>query len=60
MPKLLTIEEASEQLRIPVSSLRHMRAQNIGPASGKLGRRVFYRAEDIDAWISEQFAKDAR
>lgn len=53
--RLLTIEEAAEFTRVPVSSLRHMRQHGTGPKSGKLGRRVFYRESDLLAWIEAAF-----
>lgn len=56
--KLLTIEEASAVTRLPVSTLRHMRQHGKGPQSGKIGRRVFYREADLDAWVAAQFAQN--
>lgn len=55
--KLLTIQEASETIGISVNSLRWMRRQGTGPKSGKLGKRIFYRERDLQAWIDAQFAK---
>ena len=50
-PELLTITEAAELLRAPVATLRFWRARNIGPRGFRLGRRVVYRREDLQAWI---------
>ena len=40
---LLTITEAAALLRTPVATLRWWRHQGTGPASFRIGRRVFYR-----------------
>ncbi len=50
---LLTIEEAAERLRVPVKTLRYWRHRNTGPASFRMGRRVFYRASELDRYIHE-------
>lgn len=58
---LLTIEEAAERLRVPVSTLRYWRLHGLGPKSARWGRRVYYLAEGpdgIDAYIDAQFAGD--
>jgi hypothetical protein len=51
---LLTIDEAAAILRTPVATLRDWRHRGIGPHSFKIGRRVFYRASDLYAWIDAQ------
>jgi hypothetical protein len=52
---LMTIDEVAELTRRPVATLRWWRATGQGPKSGKLGRRVFYRREDVEAWIRSAF-----
>jgi len=58
-PELLTITEAAELLRTPVATLRFWRTRNIGPRSFRLGRRVLYRRDDLQAWIDAQHRQDA-
>jgi excisionase family DNA binding protein len=53
-PDLLTITEAAELLRAPVATLRYWRHLNTGPHSFRLGRRVLYRRDDLNAWIDAQ------
>ena len=53
-PELLTITEAAELLRAPVATLRYWRHKNIGPRSFRLGRRVLYRRDDLQAWVDAQ------
>jgi excisionase family DNA binding protein len=50
-PELLTIREAAEVLRAPIATLRYWRHLGTGPRSFRLGRRVLYRRDDLDAWV---------
>lgn len=54
--ELLRIEQVSERTGVPVNTLRYWRQLGTGPKSARLGRRVVYRATDVDAWIDAQFA----
>jgi len=38
-------------LRMPVESVRYWRHIGKGPASFKLGRRVLYAIEDVEAFV---------
>lgn len=58
--ELLTVPEAAEYLRLSVNTLSYFRQTNRSPKYGKLGRRIFYRKADLDAWVEEQFEKAAR
>ncbi|MCG9915439.1 MAG: helix-turn-helix domain-containing protein [Phenylobacterium sp.] len=49
---LLTVEEAAERLRLSVSILNKWRVSGDGPPYLKLGRRVLYGRDQIDAWVS--------
>ena len=48
--KLLTVEEAAEQLRVPESWLYSAARRETFP-SVKVGRYVRFRQEDITEWI---------
>jgi len=52
---LLTIGEAAEYVRLPVNTMRSLRQGGRGPRAGKLGRRVYYRQSDLDAWVAAAF-----
>jgi hypothetical protein len=52
--ELLTITEAAELLRSPVATLRYWRHFGTGPHSFKIGRRIFYWASELEAWLDEQ------
>jgi excisionase family DNA binding protein len=50
--QLLSVEQASEYLGIPKATLAKMRWAGTGCRFVKLGRKVYYRPADLDAWIS--------
>jgi len=52
---LLTIEEAAEALRTPVSTLRYWRHMNKGPRAARIGGRIMYRQADLEQWLEAQF-----
>jgi predicted DNA-binding transcriptional regulator AlpA len=54
--RLLTMEEAAERLRTPISTLRFWRNRSTGPRSARLGRRIFYRESEVAAWVEQQFS----
>jgi excisionase family DNA binding protein len=51
MSKYLTTAELAELLRTPVETVRYWRHVCKGPESFKVGRRVLYAADDVDAFI---------
>lgn len=51
---LLTIDELSEYLGIPVASLYDWRTDGVGPKAVKLGRALRYRQSSVRPWIEEQ------
>lgn len=57
---IMTTAEVSNERRVPVETLRFWRSTNRGPASFKIGRRVFYRRSDVDRWFSQQESSTRR
>ena len=49
---LLTIQEVSTYLGIPVATLYQWRYQGTGPRVARMGRHLRYRIEDVDAWVN--------
>lgn len=49
---LLTTAEAAKYLRLGAQSLNQMRREHTGPNYIKLGRKVFYRVDDLDTYIT--------
>lgn len=55
---LLRIEQVAERTGVAVSTLRHWRQHGHGPKAARIGRRLVYRAADVDAWMDEQTKAD--
>lgn len=51
MDKLITPEELSEKLDIPIGTLYQWRYRNVGPRSISVGRHIRYRRSDIEEWL---------
>lgn len=49
---LLTEEELAGALCVSVGTLEKWRGQGLGPAITKPGKRVFYRVDDVRAWLA--------
>jgi hypothetical protein len=54
---ILSTEEAAIFLHLKASTLRGWRYEGKGPRSFPFGNRVFYRREDLDAWVAAQYAQ---
>jgi predicted DNA-binding transcriptional regulator AlpA len=55
-PSLLDTEQLAEQIPVTADTLRYWRHRGKGPRYFKLGgKKVFYRQEDVDAWLDEQY-----
>lgn len=52
--KLLTPEEVSDYLKIPVSTLYRWRYTGKGPRAIPVGRHLRWRPEDVERWLEEQ------
>jgi predicted DNA-binding transcriptional regulator AlpA len=55
--KLLRVPDVAELTGVSENTLRHWRHMGTGPKSARLGRRIVYRATDVEAWIEAQFAE---
>jgi len=53
LPAYMTPVEASAYLRIPKGSLDNMRYVGDGPAYVKIGKSVYYRKTDCDAFMAD-------
>jgi excisionase family DNA binding protein len=51
---LLTPDEAAAYLLSKPRTLERWRGDGTGPAFIRLGRRVAYRREDLEAWLAKQ------
>lgn len=51
---LLTEEELAAALDVRLSTLAGWRSRKEGPVFTRLGKRVFYRLDDVIEWIASQ------
>ena len=58
--QLLRKEEVAERLRVPIGTLNHWVQTGQWPRSARIGRRRFWRAADVDAWVAAQFEEQNR
>ncbi|ANI41493.1 helix-turn-helix transcriptional regulator [Mycolicibacterium vaccae] len=56
----MTTKEVSNELGIPVGTLRYYRCNDDGPASFRLGGRVRYRRAQVMAWVAAQESNTRR
>jgi predicted DNA-binding transcriptional regulator AlpA len=57
-PITLTAEAAAELLGLAMSTLAKLRLTGNGPVYCKLGRRVVYRREDLEAWLGSRVVRN--
>ena len=60
MSDLMTLPEVAEATKIPLGTLRYWRHVGSGPKSFRMGRRVMYRKNDVDAWVEAQYTAEAK
>ncbi|WSK84111.1 helix-turn-helix domain-containing protein [Amycolatopsis sp. NBC_01286] len=53
---MLSIEDLSSYLQVPVNTLYQWRKTGKGPAGFRVGKYVRYRPSDVDTWIDGQAA----
>jgi excisionase family DNA binding protein len=51
--RLLTIAEVADLCRTTPDTVRYWRYSGHGPKSFRLGRRVLFKLEDVEAWIDD-------
>jgi excisionase family DNA binding protein len=51
---LLSPEDLSEYLGIPVKSIYQWRYRNVGPPAIRVGRHLRWRSEDVQTWLRSQ------
>ena len=52
--ELMTTKDVSDELQIPVGTLRYYRSCGCGPVSFRVAGRVRYRRADVMAWVQDQ------
>jgi predicted DNA-binding transcriptional regulator AlpA len=54
MPKLLSVDDLSDVLGVPVNTLYQWRTKGYGPTGLRIGKYVRYRPDDVQAWVDRQ------
>ena len=54
LPRLLTPDELSTYLQVPIRTLDRWRLHNTGPPFIRLGRAVRYPSTELAVWIANQ------
>ncbi len=52
-PELLSVNALADQLRVSPGTVRSLRASGSGPRATLLGRRIFFRRDDVAEWLME-------
>lgn len=52
--KLYDPKELAQKIRIAERTIHRWRGEGSGPSYHKIGGRVFYRGEDITAWLEKR------
>lgn len=56
--KLRSTADVAEMTGIVEATWRYWRHIGFGPPSVKIGRRVYYREEDVLEWFAQKFAAE--
>lgn len=51
---LLSVDDLAELLGVTPNTVRGLRASRHAPTVTKVGRRVFFRQEDVDVWLNDR------
>ena len=54
-PQLIGVDEAADRLGVSRSTMRHLIQIGEAPPSARIGRRRYFKAEQIDAWVQQHF-----
>lgn len=52
---LVTLDDFAEETGIPSGTLRYWKHVGRGPSWQRIGRRLYARRTDLDAWLRAQF-----
>lgn len=59
MIPLMTSSELCDYLHVPLRTVQDWRARGVGPKFFRIGKRVYYRHDDVAAWIDERSGRVA-
>ena len=55
MTQLLTTAQVAEIVHAPEDTIRYWRSRGTGPRYARVGKRVLYRAADVERWLDSRF-----
>jgi excisionase family DNA binding protein len=55
----LTIEEVAERIRVRPRTLYSWRSAGTGPPGYRVGKRILWKLDEVDAWMSREAAQAA-
>ena len=55
--RLMTTKQVADLLQVPVATLYRWRYYSDGPSAFRVGRHLRYRESEVEAWITQQEAK---
>lgn len=55
MTELLTTNDLAALVHAPAETVRYWRTQGTGPRFARLGKRVLYRRDDVEQWLTARF-----
>ena len=58
--RIVRLEGITEKTGVPLATLRYWRATGQGPPTFKLGRHVVAFEDEVDKWVEEQAALEAK
>lgn len=58
MSEMLTVEELSEFLKVPVATIYRWNYLGEGPRKIRVGRHVRFRRSDVEVWLDSHTAGD--
>ncbi|OQO93026.1 excisionase [Saccharomonospora piscinae] len=51
LERLWTVDDVSDYLGVPVTTLYQWRSKGYGPVGRRIGRYVRYRPDDVRSWV---------
>lgn len=52
----MTVEETADALHVSLRTLRHWIRTGKGPQSARIGKRRYFRRDDVEAWVTSKFS----
>lgn len=58
-PEFLTIKDLAEMLGLPLSGIYRWRRLGVTPPAIKVGKHVWFRRADVEAWLQDHEERPA-